>query len=240
MSKRRARRMRGRQMARGGPPPALVFPGAAPKPPAHIPLSPPRQSLTWREVFGTTFWIMAVATCIAGAACWNIKGADVFRASFASDIDLLLFIAPRFGAGMVIAAFLQKLIHRDKVARYISEGAGLKAVAIATVAGGMTPGGPMTSFPLVRALREVGTGRSALVAYITSWSTMGFQRILNWELPLMGPDFALLRLVSSLPLPLIAGLISRLLPPEPEPEPEPVQNPVPEPMPLKQTKGSAP
>jgi len=79
----------------------------------------------------------------------------------------------------------------------------------------------MTSFPLVRALREVGTGRSALVAYITSWSTMGFQRILNWELPLMGPDFVLLRLASSLPLPIIAGLISRLLPPERDPAQQP-------------------
>jgi len=185
------------------------------------PMTHPRQSLTWPEVFGTTFWIMAVATCIAGVACWNVKGPDVFRESFASDIDLLLFIAPRFGAGMVIAAFLQKLVHRDKVARYISEGAGIKAVAIATVAGGLTPGGPMTSFPLVRALRQVGTGRSALVAYITSWSTMGFQRILNWELPLMGPDFVLLRLASSLPLPIIAGLISRLLPPERDPAQQP-------------------
>ena len=93
----------------------------------------------------------------------------------------------------------------------------MKAVGIATIAGGLTPGGPMTSFPMVRALRDIGTGRSALVAYITSWSTMGFQRILNWEIPLMGPDFALLRLVSSLPLPIIAGLTSRLLPPDAAP-----------------------
>jgi hypothetical protein len=70
----------------------------------------------------------------------------------------------------------------------------------------------MTSFPLVTALHAAGTGRSALIAYLTSWSTLGLQRILAWELPLMGVEFAALRFVVSLPLPLVAGLVSRLLP----------------------------
>ena len=70
----------------------------------------------------------------------------------------------------------------------------------------------MTSFPLVQSLQQAGTGRSALISYITSWSTMGFQRILNWELPLLGPDLTLLRIASSLPLPIIAGITSRFLP----------------------------
>lgn len=224
MSKRRQRRQRGKRSAHNGRPAvgAAEIPGLEPLPSlGDEPLSPPRLTLTWRDVFGPAFWVMAAAALVAGAACWHLEGPDVVRDSFASDIDLLLFIAPRFGAGMVIAAFLQKLVNRATVARYISEGAGFKAVGIATIAGGLTPGGPMTSFPMVRALRDIGTGRSALVAYITSWSTMGFQRILNWEIPLMGPDFALLRLVSSLPLPIIAGLTSRLLPPDAAPEPAP-------------------
>lgn len=231
MSKRRARRERGkRQAARHGaqsPDPRLATPAPLKadadfaSPTAIEPDSRPK--LIWRHAFGTAFWVMAAAAIIAGAVCWHLKGMDVVKESFASDVDLLLFLAPRFGAGILIAAFVHKLLPREQVARYISEGAGYKAVAIATVAGGLTPGGPMTSFPLVRSLREVGTGRSALVAYVTSWSTMGFQRILNWELPLLGPDFTLLRLASSLPLPLIAGLIARLCPPE-KPENEEARN----------------
>ncbi len=116
---------------------------------------------------------------------------------------------------MLIAAFVQVLLSRDKVARYVGETAGDKAIYIGTVAGGLTPGGPMTSFPLVQSLQQAGTGRPALVAYVTSWSTMGFQRILNWELPLLGPDLTLLRLAASLPLPIIAGFTSRLLPKPP-------------------------
>jgi hypothetical protein len=33
-----------------------------------------------------------------------------------------------------------------------------------------------------------------------------------WELPLLGVDFALLRLLANLPLPIIAGLLARKLP----------------------------
>ena len=70
----------------------------------------------------------------------------------------------------------------------------------------------MTSFPLVGALHEAGTGRRALVAYLTSWSTLGFQRIILWEVPLMGIEFAVLRFLASLPLPILAGVIARHVP----------------------------
>ncbi len=175
-----------------------------------------RQSLTWNAVFGKPFWAMAAAAAVAGMACYWWKGIEVLKESLVSDVDLLLFIAPRFAAGMIIAAFVAVLLSREKVARYIGESAGVKALGIATVAGGLTPGGPMTAFPIVCSLRDAGTGRSPLIAYITSWSTMGFQRILNWELPLLGPELTLLRLATSLPLPMIAGLTSRLLPHKPE------------------------
>ena len=63
-------------------------------------------------------------------------------------------------------------------------------MAIATAAGTVTPGGPMTSFPLVTVLRDSGTGIGALVAYVTAWTTMGLQRVFMWEVPLMGAEFA--------------------------------------------------
>jgi uncharacterized membrane protein YraQ (UPF0718 family) len=168
-------------------------------------------------MFGRSFWVLALISITAGAACYALKGPAAFQESLTSDLQLLGFLAPRFGAAMLVAAFVQVLLPRDKVASYVGETAGNKAVYIGTIAGGLTPGGPMTSFPLVQALQQAGTGRAALVAYVTSWSTMGFQRILNWELPLLGPDLTLLRLAASLPLPLIAGFTSRLLPPPPPP-----------------------
>jgi uncharacterized membrane protein YraQ (UPF0718 family) len=70
----------------------------------------------------------------------------------------------------------------------------------------------MTSFPLVSALHAAGSGRGTLIAYLTSWATLGLQRILVWEVPLMGFEFAFVRWLASLPLPFIAGGIARFIP----------------------------
>jgi uncharacterized membrane protein YraQ (UPF0718 family) len=130
---------------------------------------------------------------------------------------MLTAVAPKLGAALLIAGFIQVLLPRERVARWLGDQAGLKAVAIAAGAGMVTPGGPMTSFPLVNALHQAGSGRSALVAYLTSWSTLGLQRIMSWELPLMGVEFAAVRFLASLPLPFVAGLVCRLFGRAPEP-----------------------
>jgi hypothetical protein len=49
------------------------------------------------------------------------------------------------------------------------------------------------------------------VAFITSWTLLGYARALVWELPLLGSDFVLWRIVVALPLPLVAGLLARMI-----------------------------
>jgi uncharacterized membrane protein YraQ (UPF0718 family) len=175
--------------------------------------------ISLRQVFDRSFWIFAALAAATGAACFIVAGPAAFWASFREDAEIFALVMPKLGAALLVAGFIQVLLPRDKVARWIGERSGLRGVALASVAGMVTPGGPMTSFPLVTALHAAGTGRSALIAYLTSWSTLGLQRILAWELPLMGVEFAALRFVVSLPLPLVAGLVSRLMPVVPIVEP---------------------
>ena len=172
-----------------------------------------------RNIFNRSFWIVASLTAVSGIACYFVRGPEAFFASFKTDLELVVLITPRLGAALLIAASIQVLLPRDKVARWLGDQAGLRGMLLATAAGMVTPGGPMTSFPVVNALHEAGTGRRALVAYLTSWSTQGFQRILMWELPLMGFEFAAFRFLVSLPLPIVAGVISRYVPIDTDPDP---------------------
>jgi len=169
--------------------------------------------LKLRRMFDRSFWVFVVLAAATGTACFVIAGPAAFWESFGEDLNLFIQVVPKLAAALLVAGFIQVLLPRDKVARWIGERSGLRGLAIASGAGMVTPGGPMTSFPLVNALHGAGTGRSALIAYLTSWSTLGFQRILSWEVPLMGVEFAAVRFLASLPLPLVAGLISRLMPP---------------------------
>jgi hypothetical protein len=56
-----------------------------------------------------------------------------------------------------------------------------------------------------------GASLSALVAYVTSWSLFGFQRILAWELPSMGPCFVVARVLPTLVFPIVTGYLVRLV-----------------------------
>jgi uncharacterized membrane protein YraQ (UPF0718 family) len=164
------------------------------------------------RIFDRSFWVFAGLTVLSGAACYLEFGAEVVVTSFHEDLEVFALILPKFTAALLIASFIQVLLPRDKVARWLGERSGFGGMALATGVGVVTPGGPMTSFPLVTALHEAGTGRGTLIAYLTSWSTLGLQRIFSWEVPLMGVEFAVLRFLTSLPLPFIAGYISRWLP----------------------------
>lgn len=88
----------------------------------------------------------------------------------------------------------------------------MRGLIIATVAGTITPGGPASAYALLAVLAASGADRGAMIAYITAWATLGLQRILVWDVPFMGAEFAILRFAISLPLPVVAGLIARRLP----------------------------
>ena len=149
---------------------------------------------------------------MSGGACFYVGGKTAVYDALAGDLDLLAYLLPRMGAGVLLAGFIQVLVPKDAVAGWIGEKSGLRGIAIAAVTGMLTPGGPVTAFSLVVALRASGADRSALVAYVTAWSLLGVQRLLIWELPLMGSEFALLRFTVSALLPIVAGLIARRLP----------------------------
>ncbi|MGH6665219.1 MAG: hypothetical protein ACREB2_10005 [Pseudolabrys sp.] len=61
------------------------------------------------------------------------------------------------------------------------------------------------------AFLTMGAGAGAVVAFITSWTLIGYTRALVWELPFFGPHFVIWRIVEALPLPIIAGLLARIV-----------------------------
>ena len=85
-------------------------------------------------------------------------------------------------------------------------------LVVATFAGTITVGGPTAAFPLLAILGAVGADRGVLVTFITAWATLGLQRILTWDVPMMGAEFSALRFAATFALPVLAGLVARALP----------------------------
>jgi uncharacterized membrane protein YraQ (UPF0718 family) len=99
---------------------------------------------------------------------------------------------------------------QETVSSYFGRDSGLSAILLASVAGILTPGGPMVSVPLLVVLANSGMALGPLVAYMTSWSLFGMQRIIAWEAPLMGWRFVAIRVLPSLTFPVIAGWLVKL------------------------------
>ncbi len=127
-----------------------------------------------------------------------------------NGVSLLWFVLPRLVPALILTGMLQVLIPQELVSRYFGREAGLRGIVIASAAGVLTPGGPMVSVPLVVALSNSGAGLAVLVAYMTSWSLFGIQRIIAWEAPLLGWHFVVARVVPSLAFPVVAGWLVQL------------------------------
>lgn len=165
-----------------------------------------------KKSFDAPFFAFVALAVAAGIATWFWKGPEAYDRALHEAREFAIFILPRMTAALLIAAFLQVLVPRAIISRLIGEKTGLRGILVATLAGGLTPGGPLTAFPIVVALYATGANKGALVAYLSAWAMFGFQRILVWEYPLMGGDFTLLRVCASAALPVMAGLIALRLP----------------------------
>lgn len=166
--------------------------------------------------FDRSVLTLAGLALASGIACWRIAGWDAVVESLRADAWTFLDLVPKMALAFVLAALVTALVPRATVAKWLGEQSGAKGVALATGVGAITPGGPMMSFPLVASLAKAGAGRASLIAYLTSWETLGFQRILVWEIPLLGMEYTAMRFIASLPLPFLAALIAARLPKDPE------------------------
>jgi uncharacterized membrane protein YraQ (UPF0718 family) len=125
--------------------------------------------------------------------------------------DSLLRVLPILLVAIPMAAFLSQLIPPEVAASWLGPESGLAGILLATAVGGFIPGGPFVSFPLVLTFIKAGAGAPQMVALICAWAILGFHRVLSWELPILGPRFVAIRLVSGAALPVLAGLMAAAL-----------------------------
>ena len=158
----------------------------------------------------TSFLIFAGIAVIAGALCYA-KGEDFFRTGVDASVSMTLDVLPRLVAAFLLAGFVEVLMPRDLIRKWIGDKSGLTGILIASLAGALTPGGPIASFPVIAALYKLGADFGPLVAYLTAWELIAVQRMVVWEIPFMGIRFVLFRLLVSLALPVLAGMIAKTL-----------------------------
>jgi uncharacterized membrane protein YraQ (UPF0718 family) len=156
----------------------------------------------------STIVLVVVAVVLAIVAYTKDPGLPAIGVK--NGLSLLWFVLPRLVPALIVAGLFQVLVPQEVIARHFGRESGLKAILFASAAGMVTPGGPMVSVPLLVALANSGAAMPSLVAYMTSWSLFGLQRIIAWEAPLMGWQFVSVRVLASLAFPVLAGWLVAL------------------------------
>lgn len=158
--------------------------------------------------FDTFFmFALSVVLLIAVRLRQPDKFADMLK-GLGTQARTVAITAP---AGFLIAGFVAVMLPAEIVAGLLGEQSGIVGILLACIAGAFIPGGPMVAFPIVLTIGHLGAGQPQMIAFVTGWSLLAFHRIVSYELPLMGPQFLKVRLISTVLLPPLAGIAVLLL-----------------------------
>ncbi len=163
-----------------------------------------------RVLNGTLILMLGVLALLAYLA-WARGGSETLRQGFGDGGGLLYRYAPLIIVSFLAAGFVEALIPREWVRDTLGHGSGLRGILIATGAGIVTPSGPFVSMPIAAVMVRSGASAGPVVAFLSAWALLALHRFIAWEVPILGWRFALLRYGVCLVLPVLAGLLARVL-----------------------------
>ena len=152
--------------------------------------------------------IMAILATVLLAIGYS-RGEGQHIQGLNSGLKMIVEIIPLLLFAVIVAGMIQVLLPQELLAKWIGEDSGLKGILIGTLAGGVTPGGPYVSLPVVAGLLKAGAGVGTLVAFLTAWSLWAVAR-LPMEIGILGWKFTFVRLACTFFFPPIAGYIAQL------------------------------
>jgi uncharacterized membrane protein YraQ (UPF0718 family) len=158
----------------------------------------------------TSTIVMIVAAVIALAVIY-FKSPEAASKGLNATGSLMLEIAPRMVAAFTLAGLFQAVVPEEVILRWMGHGSGFRGILIGMSLGGISPGGPMTHFPVIASLFKMGVGIGPLVAYLSAWSLFGLQRVIMWEIPFLGAKVVAIRIAVSFLFPLVAGWLCELV-----------------------------
>ena len=154
----------------------------------------------------STLLMGGLALILLGIGYYRGEGQHVAGLKFALKVTVQ--IVPLLIFAFIVAGMVEVLLPREALARWIGAESGFKGILLGTLAGGVCPGGPYVSLPIVAGLLRSGASIGVVVAFLTSWSLWAVAR-LPMEVGILGWRVTLIRVASTFFFPPIAGLLAK-------------------------------
>ena len=158
-------------------------------------------------IVNVLLWVLVAALGLTAA----VRSKVLFREGAAEGVRDFVVLLPRIMIGVVGSGYIAAIMPQDLITKWIGPGTGVMGIAIATLAGAITPGGAVVGFSVGAAALKGGGGAAQVIAYSTAWSLYALTRLMNWEIAMMPPRVVWLRALVSIPLPFLAGAGAMLI-----------------------------
>lgn len=154
---------------------------------------------------------LVMAVLALGLVAWGWqRGQGEHLSGLQSAWTMTLQVLPLLICAFIVAGMVQTLLPQGFVAKWVGAESGWKGIWLGALAGGLTPGGPYVSLPIVLVLTKGGAGIGTVVAFLTGWSLWAFGRI-PMEIGIIGWRLTLIRLASTAVFPPLAGWLAHVL-----------------------------
>jgi uncharacterized membrane protein YraQ (UPF0718 family) len=164
-----------------------------------------------RPVLDKVFFMLLAVLIALIVLAYRSGGAEQVRAGLGGGASLLVRYSALMVVSFMAAGLAEVLVPQAWVSRTLGADAGVRGIFIAAGVGAFTPAGPFVAFPIAAVMIRAGAGVGPVVSFVTGWSLLAVHRMVAWELPILGPRLTALRYGASLVLPVIAGLLARVL-----------------------------
>ena len=150
-------------------------------------------------------FILAGIIVLLSAAVYQQFGWIGIWEGFSSGLEILLRELPLLAAAFLTAGFLQVLIKKEFITRWLGREAGIKGILLACLGGGLIPGGPYAYYPIAGALLKSGAGLGVLIAFVTAKNLWSLSR-LPLEFAILGTSITIRRYLITFLIPPLLGV----------------------------------
>jgi uncharacterized membrane protein YraQ (UPF0718 family) len=175
--------------------------------------APPPARRPRRKVVDRSLVILSALALSGMIGVLATEGPGAVAEVIGQDLGLLLKVAPKVAAGVLIATLLPLFLDSAALNRLVGPERGWTGLAVAAGFGAAAPGGPSVVLPIAAGLFAAGADRGAGAAFVTGWVLLGINRTLVWELSFLPPELVWARILICLPAPLLVGWAARRMAP---------------------------
>ena len=116
---------------------------------------------------------MLVPTIIMGIIAITLvfigysKGNGEYIIGLKSAFTMTWQILPLLIFAFIVAGMVQVLLPQEMLSKWVGNESGFKGILIGSIVGGLAPGGPYVSLPIVAGLLKSGASVGTMVAFLT-------------------------------------------------------------------------